>query len=373
MSVSSGTGGFESGSSLGMDTTGGNATYAGAIANPNSGANALGLVKLGPNVLTLTNAGNTYSGPTKVLNGTLLLSGAVSLPNSTLYAGAGGVFSTTDGAARTTTLGGLNLGGSGGLAMDWGDVLSTSAIATGNGNITLLPSGAFSSGTPYTLVTAAGGLSGASYSLYLPNASNYTASLSVSTTGITVTPTNASPLTTAYWYGGQVPGYPAAMAVVQRHGEQLVIDATSTWPPRLCPALRPTRSFPRPPARTQQANVVPGANITVNSLTFNDTTPVTIGNDGNTLTLASSGVGPSSAINVNQPATLNGLVTLNAAQTVTINTGTLTLGPSGLLSGGNSAAAIANSGTFVANSGNAQTFSGVISGPGTLTQSGLAS
>ncbi|WP_297725242.1 autotransporter-associated beta strand repeat-containing protein, partial [Limnohabitans sp. Rim8] len=72
--LGTGTGGFLSGSFLGIDTTSGDATYS-SIANPNSGANTLGFTKLGSNKLTLANAGtaSTYTGATTVSEGTLQL------------------------------------------------------------------------------------------------------------------------------------------------------------------------------------------------------------------------------------------------------------------------------------------------------------
>jgi autotransporter-associated beta strand protein len=62
--------GFMSGSILGLDTTAGNYTYNSVIANTNSGANVLGLTKLGTNTLTLDQA-NTYTGGTTISAGTL--------------------------------------------------------------------------------------------------------------------------------------------------------------------------------------------------------------------------------------------------------------------------------------------------------------
>lgn len=70
--LGSATGGFQSGSFLGLDTTHATAgfEYAGAIADPNHGANALGLKKLGANTLILS-GNNSYTGMTQVLDGTL--------------------------------------------------------------------------------------------------------------------------------------------------------------------------------------------------------------------------------------------------------------------------------------------------------------
>ena len=65
------TGGFLNGSFIGLDTTAGNFTYNNVLANTNGGANSIGLMKLGANSLTLTNA-NTYTGTTFIGGGTLI-------------------------------------------------------------------------------------------------------------------------------------------------------------------------------------------------------------------------------------------------------------------------------------------------------------
>jgi len=65
--------GFRTGSFIGIDTTnasGGLLTYSDVIANPNGGANNLGLTKLGTGTLTLT-AANTYTGGTQLFGGTI--------------------------------------------------------------------------------------------------------------------------------------------------------------------------------------------------------------------------------------------------------------------------------------------------------------
>ena len=128
--------------------TSSNQTFAGVISGNGS------LTQSGPGTLSLSNAANSYSGGTNVLGGTLYVSGA-SLPSSGTLTVAAGTLSTADGAARTTTVGGLNLGNGATLAMDWGDQLSTAATATASGYVVLAPSGTFTSGTPYTFVQAA--------------------------------------------------------------------------------------------------------------------------------------------------------------------------------------------------------------------------
>jgi autotransporter-associated beta strand protein len=98
------TNGFQSGSSIGLDTTNGNFSYDSVIANPNSGTNVLGLTKLGSNTLTLTGS-NTYTGGTTLTAGTLALgssnaigsSGTISFGGGTLQASAS---NTIDYSAR---------------------------------------------------------------------------------------------------------------------------------------------------------------------------------------------------------------------------------------------------------------------------------
>jgi autotransporter-associated beta strand protein len=94
------TGGFESGSFLALDTTnatGGVFTYSNAIANPNGGANVLGVAKLGSGTLTLSGA-NTFTGGVVIRGGTLQIASD--------FAGRGGIAATRDtyfNASQATT------------------------------------------------------------------------------------------------------------------------------------------------------------------------------------------------------------------------------------------------------------------------------
>ncbi|MEI8372586.1 MAG: autotransporter-associated beta strand repeat-containing protein [Planctomycetota bacterium] len=348
-----------------INTNGFNTTIAQALVEDPSSTGG-GLTKYGVGTLTLT-ASNGYTGGTNVLGGALCVSGA-SLPSSGTVSVAGGAtLSMADGTARTTAVGGLNLKGSATLVMDWGDKLSTTASATTDGYITLIPSGSFSSSSAYTFLQAGGGLAGASY--LMVNVTNFTPVLSVSSTSVTVTPITATPLGTVYWYGGQIAAAPAAMAFTTNVSNWSTTQGslTSTC---MVPGFTTDVTFSATGA-VQQSNVVLGANMTVNSLTFNDSNTVTIANDGNTLTLMGTGSGTSSAISAKQNATINANLDLGTAQTWTVASGkTLTVG--GAVSGG-FGSGVLNNGSLVFNCADIVSFAPAICGTGSLTEAGPGS
>jgi fibronectin-binding autotransporter adhesin len=135
-------GGFESGSFLGFDTSnasGGTFSYSSNIANPNAGSNVLGLTKLGSGALVLSGT-NSYTGATTVKAGSLFV-------NNTSGSGTGiGTVTVNSGA----TLGG-NGTISGAVAVGSGGTLSPGAM--GAGSTAVLHTGAlsFSSGANFTL------------------------------------------------------------------------------------------------------------------------------------------------------------------------------------------------------------------------------
>jgi autotransporter-associated beta strand protein len=189
------TGGFQSGSNIAFDTTnasGGTFTYGNVIANPNGGANALGLTKLGSGTLYLT-AANTYTGGTTINAGTLqagnsnaLGTGAVTFKGGTLQTdnlnhviNIGGNFVQTGGTLF------LNINGAPGSASN--DVVNVNGTAALGGNLAInytpgsLPP---NQKTTYTVVTTTGGVTSAGAGYTTPTL--FAGALKLSVTGITV-------------------------------------------------------------------------------------------------------------------------------------------------------------------------------------------
>jgi autotransporter-associated beta strand protein len=101
-------GGFKSGSAIGLDTTNasGGVTYSSVIANPNGGTNTLGLTKLGTGALTLSGA-NTYTGTTTVSAGTLNVTGSL---GTGAVAVAGGTMNLSGTLGTNTANGNFRVG-----------------------------------------------------------------------------------------------------------------------------------------------------------------------------------------------------------------------------------------------------------------------
>jgi autotransporter-associated beta strand protein len=107
-----GTTNFNAGSAIGFDTTSGNRTYPNAVVNTAKGA--LGLTKLGSNILTISSNVNTYTGPTLVIAGTLATSAGNRIPDAspvTILSGATIILGGSEVLASITGSGTLNCQG----------------------------------------------------------------------------------------------------------------------------------------------------------------------------------------------------------------------------------------------------------------------
>ena len=294
-----------------------------------------GFTKQGVGYLQLSGA-NTYTGGTTVSAGTLVAQAANNLPTTgNLTVNSGGSFSMVNSAAVTTYVtAALNLAARSNLTFDWAggsvDKLTSTAAATapsGNVGISINPT-ASPSGTGLQLLAAPSGLTSSGTNYFLANNTNYTATLTQSDTSVTIgSYAAAAPLTSAYWIGGQVTNALSAMAFSSGTASNWAKDTAGTTAGGVVPGLAANVYFSTTSGATEQSNVVLGNSMTVNSLTFSDTTPVTIGADGSYLTLYSSGTGTSSAISANQTAVINAKVVLGSNQTWTVaSTKTLTVG-----------------------------------------------
>jgi fibronectin-binding autotransporter adhesin len=298
------------------------------------------LTKSGFGTLTLS-AAPTYTGGTTVSAGTLLLSGAINMPSTGgIAVGSGGTFSLADGTARTTTsAASLALSGGATLAFDWNaaarDTLTSTAAVTASGPIAIQLNNTSPTGSGGTLLSSpSGGLTSGGAAYYLANNTNYTATLTANDNALTIgAQTAGTALTNAYWVGnritaGSASGVDNAMALsngaASNWSSAAAFTATGLVPGSAANLFFSATSGVTP---SQQSNVVLGSSMNVNSLTFNDATPVTIAADGSSLRLNSTGTGASSAISTNQSATINAGVLLGANQTWTTAAGrTLSVG-----------------------------------------------
>jgi len=117
--LGSGVDGFLPGSFLGIDTTnaGGNIDLSTPLADPNGGANSLGLLKLGSGTLTLT-AANTYTGLTSVAGGVLAFSGSGGISAASgLAVSSSATLDLTTISGTGITVPALNLSSGGVLAL----------------------------------------------------------------------------------------------------------------------------------------------------------------------------------------------------------------------------------------------------------------
>jgi len=339
-----------------------------------SAATSGALTKSGFGTLTLSGT-NNHTGGTTVNQGTLVATTAASLPTSgTLSVGNGGRFSMVNGTAvNSYVTDSLSLVGGSQMAFDWvgaaSDTLTSTNAATASGIVGIQLNPVSSPSGTQTLVSSpSGGLTTGGASYFLTNNVNYTATLTATDTAVAVGSYAAvSALSNAYWVGNKING--SSTAGID-NSMSLSNGTTSNWSSAaantntgLVPGSTTNVFFSVTSGATPtlQSNVVLGADMTVNTVTFSDTSPVTIG-AGNLLTLNGN-----SGMTATESATVNAVIAFTANQTWNVaSTKTLTVG--GTILGGGSSLNKSNAGTLVLNSTpgtNAYTGGTTISG-GTL-------
>jgi autotransporter-associated beta strand protein len=130
LALGTSSGGFGPGSAVGFDTTSGNFTYSTAIANPNGGANALGMYKLGANNLTL-------SGASSFTGGTTIVAGSITLGNVSALGSTSGPVNLLGGSLFLNNLS-PTIGNLTGVT---GTVVRNSGTTAGTANLTINQTG----------------------------------------------------------------------------------------------------------------------------------------------------------------------------------------------------------------------------------------
>ena len=370
-------------------------TYAGTLQNTGAaGSGTLTITKGGPGTLTLSGATRTYTGGTNVNGGTLLWSSGVDLPTTgTLAVGGTGNFSLADGTARNIAAATLTIASGATLTFDWNggvvDNLAPTAAVTPAANATVgisINPANTPTGSSLALLTGVAGSTLNNPNYFLANNTNYTATLTKSATSLTIgNYASAASLNSAYWLGGKVTNALGAMALstggttLTSSNWAVAAGDTTATANGLVPGAGTDVFFSTNTGATQQASVVLGADMSVKSLTFKDSTAVTIGG-GNFLTLGSGGI----TITATSAATttINAGVFIGASQTWNIPSGKqLTM--AGVLAGANNNLQFASTNSLTLTgggtlllSGNSNTYTGAItvsnSTAGTLLKFGAA-
>ena len=340
-----------------------------ATISGNIGTNVNGVIQNSATSQLILSGSNTYHGNTTISAGTLLFSGDSALPTSaTLTVASGATVSLADGTARTSTVGGLTLAGGSTVVLDWNggavDQITTAAAATTSGNmeISINPSNS-PRGSNLTVLSAASGLSNAHY--LLVNNSNYTATISGNDTVVQVSGYNsATDLTNEYWYGGQVSGAANAMAFsngTSNWSSGAIYSATG-----LVPGSSTNVIFSTTSGASQESSIVLGASMSVAGVTFNDTTLVTIANDGFTLTVGSGFIAANQNASINEPVVFTGAGELaKAATNATLTLGSVTFTGTSTIGDGSYNGNVSITGPLMGPSGYKLVISGTLNYSGT--------
>ena len=287
----------------------------GAVVSVTTGANTSGgLTKSGDGTLFLTGA-NTYTGATNVNSGTLTVSGTGTLSGTSgLSVASGARFNYAPSSTGTLTLGtsgNLNLASGSTLGISFESPIAAPGAASVTGTVNLSLSGNYTSGSTYTVLSAAGGgLTGGTFNILNPI--DFTYSKVVTSTTVEVTPTTASPLGSAYWLGGLSGGSNVWAASDGSANSNWTSDGVGTATP-LVPGSSATVNFSDASALAgNQIGMTLGANMSIGGLHSSSSNPISLLKpDAAILTIGSGGILIDSGAG---SVTLNPDITISSAQ-----------------------------------------------------------
>jgi fibronectin-binding autotransporter adhesin len=331
------------------------------------------LTATGSGVVTLS-AANTYTGGTTVSGGTVIVTNASGLGTGSLTVGNGATLDYIASTSAPLTVSSLTLTSSRAIGASIGSSPSTtgkiaaSGAATTSGsnipvNVYAIAGVTPSTGT-YPLVTATGGLTGATYQLgAVYDNTNFTVnSLAASATAINVSVASQTALTGAYWEGG-LGGNANVWAVSNGSTASNWATNSTGTATGLIPGIGATVTFSASGASNQSPMVL-GAPMSVKGIVVNSTSAFALANDANTLTIGSSGI----TANAGASVSIATPVALAASQTWA-NTSGNTLSVSGALTNNGSQTLTVSGTSAVLLSGNVY-LSATSTTAGTLTVTG---
>jgi autotransporter-associated beta strand protein len=266
---------------------------------------------------TILSGTNTFTGSATVTAGELTVANPNGLQGATSVSVLGGAtLSYLPGSTSTLTLAptsgtALTLADSSSVGVEVGGTiaLQAGAMASTTGTIGLNlvgnPVDTPASGNYTLLSSPSGGLNGGTYDFSVFNATNFTATLNpVTANDVSVALTSVpGGLPAAFWLGGQVASAGGVWAQSGAGGSNWASDATGTST-GLVPGPSTDVTISVNAGAAQQNAMSLGAPMSIQSLTVNNTYPVTLSDAVNTLTISASG-----AITVSSGA---GLTTLDS-------------------------------------------------------------
>ena len=331
-------------------TPSGSSVFSGAL----SGAN-ISVIVAGTGAQTFSGV-NTYTGSTSVNSGSLTVSGGGALPATTaLSVASGAQFNYLPTTAGTLSVGAVSLADGVTLGLSWGSTIRSIQNISNAGVTKLSLSGAFSSGSTYTLLTGAVGSGLLLDGFRVGEPQNFDYSLTVTPSQVQIVPFTQTSLLHAYWIGTRSLTAPDEWS----DSNWLKEPTTPVYTPLIPSSITTVHLTPSLVQNGDFVGMKLSSNMSILALEISADSPISLLPDGGyQLTLGSGGLAVASGASV---VSIAPLISLSANQTWS-NAGT------GLLIFGGS---LDTAGYSLTLTGSGQTsFGGVISGSGSIVKSG---